>query len=221
MHPEYNGDPIPILSHPAEWSRAPRVSYHEQTEIVEALSTAEDRFIGRPRPLIHLRYTVQPDSARELGYLRKTIELAKAAPVGVPLWTELRRLTAAAAIGATAIEHTSREFLSYEGMHYLVMTDAFTWEVVRGILDFGFEILNLEEALEKAWPAGAAIVPLLFGYLNRPGARALTDEAGSLEIEFEERFSALPVVFPELYLDLGDGETGLDLGDGETELRLL
>lgn len=221
MMPSYKGEAIPIVTQPAEWKpRAPLVSYVNDTEVVESLSTAEVRFVGRPRPLMHLRYTVQPGSARELGYLRKTLELAKATPVAVPLWTEVRRLTASVAIGATSIEHTSREHLSYEGRHWLLIADAFTWEVAETLPNGAFQISNLANPLEKAWPKGTAIVPLLFGWLPRPSTRLITDEAGRLDISFEERFAALGVELAPVLLDLGDGETHLDLGDGQSFLKL-
>ncbi len=182
---------MPILTADVNWRD--KVSLREvyRTEIVEALSLAEERQQKYPRCLYGIDYTTTLLTPREQGTLRKQFELADDMPFGVPMWTEKAALTSAASSGETEVVTENLGGLLFGAFgHVLLWEDMFTWEVVQ-LAFVGLNRIFLGEALENDWPVGTVIVPVAFGWTPRPEFQALNDERSDVKIKFEERWTGL------------------------------
>jgi hypothetical protein len=184
---------LPIFTIPPDWSETVVVRTLYKTIIREALETSEERQTLRPRCLYGIGFRTVGLTMQETGYLRRLLELAQASPIGMPVWTEATRLTAAAAEGDTviAVDDISETLWSIVGDYALAWTAFNDWELLE-VQSIANEAITLSSpGLGSALPAGTKILPVIFGNLPRAGQRPLTDANGVFAVNFEERFNGI------------------------------
>lgn len=190
MIPTYNGQTIPIITVPPDWSSQDLVLSTEHDTIVrEALDNSEERMQMRPRCLYGLTYTATGLSSQETSYLRKLFERSQALPVGCPIWTDAVTLEASASIGATSLTTSSTIGLLFPVFAYvLVWQDFKTWEVLE-VDDASVDgTISLAEASTIQWAANTTlVVPLAFGHVSRPTDAWHTTDHASVQVAFQER----------------------------------
>lgn len=189
--PTYNGQTIPIIALPPDWSQPVSWSQHYATTISEALSTAEERQARFPRPLYGLRYSTLGLDAAETAYLRRIIETADDLPVGCPFWPLAARLTAPAASGATSLATDSTEGCLF-GVFYqfALLWESFEhWEIIElsSVLAAGFDC----QPIAGSYGSEAVVLPLAYGHVPRGPVSQLTDEHGRWDCDFNETFHRL------------------------------
>lgn len=191
MNLTYKGKAIPVMSLPprsAEGDVFDAFPRHE-TIVAESLGGVEDRRQRLARALWDLSYMAISNTARETGYTRGLLLAAREMPVAVPFWQQRVSLPTSAAAGDLTLAHESIEhlFMFAAGGYGLLLEHALNWEVVR-FAAVDDESSDLSEALEKSWPVGTHLLPLLVGHLPRPDTAHETDELGLWRINFDEAF---------------------------------
>lgn len=192
MIPTYQATAIPVISLRPDWARPVKLVQRYATTITEALDTTEERQCRQPRCLYAIEYTTLFLSTAETAYLRRVVETAGALPVACPLWPLSCKLTVAASVGATALTVDDSTVALFDVFHQfaILWQDYDHWEIVE--LDtVGTTAVTLLAALADDYAVGAELLPLAYGHVPRGPVEQLTDEQGTWECKFEERFHRL------------------------------
>ena len=192
MHPQYNGQVLPVYSVGPNWKESINFRTIYQTIVKEALDLGEERQGRVPRSLFAIRYQTLPLTGQETGYIRRVLELAQALPIIMPVWTEPSKLLTAAVPTDTvlAVDDTFPTILSVLYDYVIIWKDYRTWEVL-ATSDFDDESITLADAVQGTYPAGTLVMPILIGKLPRAEAKNITDEHGVASPDFEEIFHGL------------------------------
>ncbi|HMP83058.1 MAG TPA: hypothetical protein PKA41_10195 [Verrucomicrobiota bacterium] len=222
----YQSRTVPIISLRPDWSGGIRFGQHCATTITEALNSKEHRQSRRPRALYSLDYVTQSLSAAETEYVRRLIETADDLPVGCPLWPLACKLTAAASVTDTSLAVDDSDHCLFNVFHqYAILWQSFNrWEIV-ALSSVGQTSIILASGLEAGFDAGAQLMPIAFGHVPRSRVGQLTDEHGSWQCRFSERFvkvsgtlgvidQSVPEVDPPEPPVIDDGDGGGGGGGG-------
>lgn len=185
---------------PPDWSGSVSVVEDFDCNVREALDTSEARSTHQPRGLFRFDFTVLAGdkdnqiSADMMNACMQFFENLGELPAGCPMWFDAMKLTVAASVSETTLQLDAFENSIFELQPewVLVWSDYDTWEV--------FEVSSFNEGANTittagnnalGFPAGAYVVPLLFGHIRRATGRSPKDNVSVYGVRFREVFSTI------------------------------
>lgn len=174
---------LPIWTFSPNWSDTILERLEWLTDVMASNSRAEQRAAVRLTPRRVFEFKVNP-VGRTRSYLELWLHKLGAAECLLPLWHDRGRLSAPIASGVTRVpvDTTYREF--EEGGLALLLTDAFTWELleIESLDDTGLDVAS--ETL-NAWGKGVSVYPLRVMTLDAEvTSSALTTRVGEAKFTF-------------------------------------
>ena len=148
-----------------DWSETPKETPQWKTEILKAVSTAEQRIKLRPVPRYQLSYRIVSDTPQRTARLEAQLFAGQTSLWGVPWWPESSDLLAQASAGTRmlTVDTTDRPTFEAGGL-VLLWRDPDTWEAVL-VESVASQSVGLGAALEQTWPIGTRVVPMRQGYM--------------------------------------------------------
>jgi len=183
---------VPVFSIPPDWSSPVRCGEDWGGIIIEALTTREQRLGDRHRAPWTTSYRALTLTPQEMGYIRKVLETPAATPFACGYWHSAVRLASDAAAGTTHVTVDDATGAIFDVLPYAMIWTAFDrYEALR-VSAVIVNQIHFATGLTRDWPAGAWVVPVAVGRLERPEAKSLTDASDEFTVTFSERFAPGP-----------------------------
>jgi len=185
---KYQNQEVPVFSIPPDWSTNVTLTERYGGQAFEALSTAEQRLATQPRPLLSLAYDTLTLSEQEQGYIRKTLEIATAIPLALPLWPFARKLTSDIVIGNVFAQCDPIEGAMFDVVPACILWNSFNYFETFRTFNLGDNAVGFDAPISKQFGVGDLIVPLIVGRMARDAASAVTDANSRFPVKFDEQF---------------------------------
>lgn len=179
-----------LLATPPNWRQRPSWSRTWQTEVVDAVTGAEDRGALRQVPRIQLSWLVTPLGLAQQQRFEDTLrEAVRTGQTAVPYWGAGSVLASAASSGGSGVTVAS-PFWPFELDDWIILIDLTDPENpvhnVRQVTGTIGSTHSLSSVLTHTFPAGSLVWPLLFGKLAAGDWGQVTNHRGDHRLTLTE-----------------------------------
>ena len=177
-----------IIPFKPDWSQAFKISRFRKTVRLASLSTSEERRSMESRALSKLSFQVLTMSAVETEQLKRIGLQSGSSLIGVPLWPEGLRISAAIPASGVIIPTDTTALYNFKEGDLVIIWESPQHWALKTVSLVQSSAICIVQTAGTAFPAGSWIVPVLTGKLtSRPEFTHLNDELSQAQIDFEEQ----------------------------------
>ena len=173
-----------------DWSSPVKALRAYRTGIQKAIRGDEKRQAIYSFGRVGVRFNVTNLTYTEAAYSKRKIFKFQGGIVGVPIWTDLLRITAEASSAQkdVTVSGTTSLWFQHTGINVVLMDPSDPTSFEAGVVaSVTPTVITLEENLANTWAIGKEIVPVVMSRIGDNNSfQYFTDEKGNISIQARE-----------------------------------
>jgi hypothetical protein len=176
------------------WDPGVKFTRSYRTNIMSALTRAEQRSMLRTLPIHTLEYTIVTKNYEQTSRLKRYLKKYLPHIWGIPVWVYGMPLTASVSVGATSLSVVTTIGKEIDRFNWIIIKStkglAYYYDCVK-VSSFTDTTINLETPLTFSWDSGVKVYPMM---------RSELGDAQQLSLPTEEHFTGT-FLFTESFIE--------------------